>query len=436
MLSRAAAALVLLSCSVVACAQLPVQLPGPSRIWPGEQAAATEAEIADDLLDFAARGAGIVSAAADAIAAASDDPQIDKRTLLWKLQVVPLLRETAFDDDPREGFVRTLTLVVMMRQYLTEGDGRALFGEQQSIAARAAQRLEEDLLAVGTGFLTSEQVARVQAEVAEFAVRRPITGTDFTVQRLQRALAEAETSTRFDFVTSLPLAPFRALEGVSSGAAAIHEFNGTARRFARIVEGLPEQVRWQSELLLYEAEDRRTITAALAAMETLAASADRFSLAADALPEDLAATLADSQAALAQASQALASARELLPPLAEVAGRIDHASTTWSALLTRERPDDRPRRPFDIREWQAAAAEIGTSAEELRSLAVEARALVESQELDGALAHVGAGLDRAEGSARELIDAAAWRLLALIVAFFALLLVYRAITSRLLSRTT
>ena len=84
------------------------------------------------------------------------------------------------------------------------------------------------------------------------------------------------------------MSPFRALGGVSEGAVAIREFNDTAIRFSTVVEGLPDQIRWQSELLLFDLESRDATVRALAAGEALAESANRMTAAVDALPDNVA----------------------------------------------------------------------------------------------------------------------------------------------------
>ena len=74
--------------------------------------------------------------------------------------------------------------------------------------------------------------------------------------------------------------PFRALTGVSEGAQGIREFNRTALQLADLFADLPRLVRWELELLLYDVEDRETLTQSLAAFQVLAESSHRLSQAA------------------------------------------------------------------------------------------------------------------------------------------------------------
>jgi hypothetical protein len=81
-----------------------------------------------------------------------------------------------------------------------------------------------------------------------------------------------------------------------------------------------------------------------------------------------------------------------------------------------------------VTEWERAAREIGAASGRLAELTAQLRGLVESQQFDAALGHVSTTVGLAETSAQEVVDAAAWRGLQLLVAFFVLLLAYRLIS--------
>jgi len=77
------------------------------------------------------------------------------------------------------------------------------------------------------------------------------------------------------------------LEGIDAGAKAISDFNTTARQFSQIVEDMPQHVRWQTELLWYELEEREAVTRALDSFQTLAGSSAKLAATAETLPRDL-----------------------------------------------------------------------------------------------------------------------------------------------------
>jgi hypothetical protein len=408
---------------MLGCAALPVSLPGMRRSEPG----ITQDELRVELADFSSRFGRIVIGAGDRIRDATSDPMIRRRALLWQMRLVPLVQQATFAPAPKEAFIAVNGLVVNQRIYLTTGPGAQLFGPQQPIAAEAARQLEDDFYDIARLFLSTEEVAKLRDEVEVYSAQSGLSGSDFSLTNVQRQIRQARESGRFDWVVSVPMSPFRALEGVGSGAEAIHDFNETALRLSQIVESLPQQMRWQTELLLYNAETRESTITALAAMESFAESASQLAGVAERLPFDLEAALGSSQGALAEANRTLLTAQELIEPLRATAEQVALAGASWGTILQSEGEPDPDARPFDIREYEAAAQGIGEAAAELSGLATQIAVLVETQRLESTLSGVDSAVSRVESGGRGVVDHAAWRGLQLLLAFFALLLVYRLV---------
>lgn len=402
--------------------------------WPGQHdpQSYTEQELVGDMAGFAARFASVVTASADEIADLTDSRRARRSTLVWKIRLIPLVQELAFDDDPREAYVLTLGLTKAMHDYLSVGDGRAIFGEHQPIAVKAAYELEAVALSIGPRFLDAEQMQRLDGQLEDLAQRFPIRGPDFSVETAQSAIVAVESgSAGLGWVTGIPLSPFRALEGVGATGVAMLEINRTALEIAEIVDELPRQNRWQIELLLYDIEERDTVTAGLSAFEQMAASADRVSLAIDRLPDDLRVALSDTQGALAEANQVLLSAQQLMQPISETvaeAGRI-------TALLAQMQGDEggaaEPGRPFDILEYEATLREAGSTVTELRGLLSDLDDVLESGRLEGTILQTVAGT---EDELSELIESAKLAFIQVLLIFFALLLAYRFLALRIARR--
>ncbi len=389
----------------------------PSIPVPGMSAPITEDELSSDVLELANRFSAGVTAAADEVSAKTSSRAERRRALLWKVRLIPLAQEAAFSG-PREGYVELLVLCVAQRQYLTDGAGAQLFGEQQELARAAARRIEADARSYATRFLPGDRAAALAAEVETLAREHPIAG-EFVSEGLQRAFADVEPGARFDWIFTLPMAPFRAFEGVESGAQAIHEFNATARQLGDLAARLPELTRWQLELFAYDLEDRETLLRGLDAFERLAAAAEslptatREQLAAlleesTSAQQELRTTLDALREASASVDATLANARPLAEALERVAGRADAAGATWGELVARLRPADagakEQGRPFDITEYERTASSVRDAAVELRAV-----------------------LDALRAGQTSLGDTLLWRGLVLLVAFFALLVAYRAL---------
>jgi len=393
----------------------------------------TEEDLREALAEFSSHFASVIAGAAELASEQTRDRSIRRRALLMQMNAIPLVQEIAFQPDVQQAYLSTLTLVVMLRQFLTEGAGKNTFGAQQSIVADAVQELESALLELAAEFLEPKQIARMTAQVEAFARARPMQ-PGFGVRGIQSAIAQVPTQAALGWLIEIPMSPFRALEGVSSGAAAIREFNQTALELTHRVQVLPEQIRWQLELLLYDVEDRETVIQSLALMQGLEESADRASRAVESLPAEFGASLEASRGALADANQTIAEARGLVAALDPTVERIRATSEIWAGLV---KPDEQaapaggePGRPFDIREWESAAREISQAAGSLQELAVELRTLSEAQPSSAAVAEFRAAVDGADLRARAIVDLAFWRLAALALLCFALLAAYRLTLGR------
>ena len=392
----------------------------------------TEDDLRQALAEFASRFASVISGAAELATERTRNREVRRRALQLRINAFPLVEEVAFQDDPQQAYVSTLTLVVMLRLHLADDTWKGLFGDQQQLVADAVDQLENDLLVIGARFLTEGEIARMRTEVEAFARTRPVQ-PGFGLQGLKAAVAAVPTTSTFGWIINLPMSPFRALEGVSSGAAAIREFNKTALELTHLVGILPQQVRWQLELLLYDVEDRDTVMQTLAALQGMEQSADRASRAVESLPADLGLSLEASRGALADANHTIAEARALVTALDPTVQGIRSTSEIWAGLLQRDdsaTSGREPGRPFDIREWENTAREISQAATSLQTLAVEFRTLSETQPNSSAVAEVRAILEAADVRARGIVDRAFWRLAALLVLFFGLLAAYRLTLGR------
>jgi hypothetical protein len=399
----------------------------PPQLVPRDSSSLSEADLHAEVLELVNTFSAGVTAAAEEISAGSADRKHRRSALLWKVRMIPLVQEVSLSP-AREGYVSLYIVCVAQSQYLSVGAGRGLFAEQQQIAQLAATRIEAEVRARSERLFGRERAVALAAQVEQLALEQPIQG-EFVAAGLHRSFAKVAPGGKLDWVFAMPMAPFKSLQGVESGAQAIHELNETARQLGDIAASLPMQSRWQTELLLYDVEDRESVARILAAFEQLSASAARFNAVAEQLPsamrQELSALLEESSAAQVELRRTLdairqatggidatlANARPLAESLERIAGSANEAGASWGELVARLRaPAGTPSsaRPFDVTEYERTAAGIRDAASELRALIETARA----------------------GEA-SLANALLWRGLALLGAFFALLLLYRLVAARL-----
>ena len=414
LVQRAAGLALILAAAGGGCASVRAYLPAvPGRA----SAATTEVDLHAALGDWASSFQSTLVAACDQIRSATKERDPRRNCLLWQIRMVPLATQAAFHADPQQSYVAVLALASAQEEYLRDGDGKALFAALQPVAREAAQHIEDDAIEVGRRFLSGKQLARLQTQVDELVQRHPIRGV-FAADALIAGFADPSSQNMFSWVIDLPMVPFRALSGVSDTAQSIHAFNETAQEFTETVGALPQQTRWQLELLLYDAEELEAVDRALDAADAVAGGADRIAGVAEMLPEqlgaELAARLEETRGTLAELDAALARAESLTGPLTHVSDRIGDASAQWTALLTQMRENDSGEsdgRPFDVREYGSAADQIGSASQQVLALLTELRSG------DGA-------------TGRALLDELTWRAGALIVLFFVSLVAYRFVASR------
>lgn len=381
----------------------------------------TEEELREALLQFASRFESTLIATANTIAAGTTDVAIQRRTLRWKLGMTPAITEAAFQSEPEAAYVALLTLATSLDEYLRTGSGRNVFEDQQSIATDASGELLAAAIDVGNRFLDAKQLERVTREVEALVREQPIRG-EFVAEKAQSLVNASATSPIIDWVTAIPMSPFRALQGVDHGAQAIHEFNDTAKQMARVADSMPRMMRWNLQLLALDLSQQGNIEASVESFGTLAESAESLSRTAESLPTML-------HELLSEAERTGRGLEPLAGSLERSATAVAEAGEAWRGLVAElsKPPADpsKPSRPFDIREWQQTAAEVQSAAAELRGLLDSAGALAGSDALAGSLAELADRVERIEAGSQALVDRAAWRVLQLMLAFFGLLFAYR-----------
>lgn len=387
-------------------------------------------ELRQALVQFASRFEATIISTADTIASGSKDPVMQRRALRWKLGMTPAVNEAAFLPEPVSAYVGMLTLATSMREYLKTGTGNEAFGDRQALAVDASEELVTAAVALGERFLNEKELARITKQVQDLVQAQPIRG-EFVAENAQSLVNTSAASPAFDWVTAIPMSPFRALQGVDEGAQSIREFNDTAMEMARTISAMPRLIRWNLQLLALDVSGQGNIAAAVESFDSLARSAALLSTSAETLPEDL-------RTLLAEAERTGKSLGPLSKSLERSATAVAEAGQAWGGLVAElsKPPADpsKPSRPFDIREWEAAATQVSSAASELHTLLESAGTLAGSEVLAGPLAELESRIERLEAGSRDLVDLMAWRGVQLILLVFGLLFAYRFVSHTLESR--
>jgi len=443
--------------------------------------------------DFGDRFSGTVQTAADEIAAATDDWAVRRRTVIWKMRMIKDVRRALQNPFIADAGVDLWILCVQMRQYLEAGDGRTLFGEAQGVAVRAAKRCEEDFVSLGKEVIREEHFGQVKERIEAYAREHPL--KPIFVREAFRSKGETKSGSRnrvrvVSNVLNLPIdvvrAPFQAMGGVGDVAGAVREFSVVAANIGETVDVLPEQARWQVELLAYDLENLKAVGAGIESFERFSRSTERIAETAaqiqttvDNYPDrvrreltgavkeldesqtGLQKTLEQTRAAIAALDKAVHSAGGLADSLEKTSSSLAGAGRAWDGAFasfdrmyryldprpegdaadakeaapgtkggSAQATDDGPAPDSAsaiINDIGKSAAKLASAGAELKALTLEVNKLVREPE-------IGNRLKEVDVTAQAAVDHLAWRVLQVIFAAFAIALGYRFVRVRFVDR--
>jgi len=101
----------------------------------------TSIELRIRLNEFGKFFAGTVEEAADEIISKTDNTEIKKNALEWKINVIPKALESLVILDPVAAGTDVYALCLQMDYFFRLGKGKDLFGEQQRVAIKASDEI-------------------------------------------------------------------------------------------------------------------------------------------------------------------------------------------------------------------------------------------------------------------------------------------------------
>jgi hypothetical protein len=230
------------------------------------------------MFEFAATFANRVEEAADRIRRESDDAEIGRRALMWKIHAIPAAQMACFRRDPLAAMLDMWILGVQMEDFFGNGAGAELFGPQQSIATAASESLLDEIEdAVGAFTKTPESVSIIKRDaVRPWVEVHPIQDLLFTRESPLALYVDMAREYGHDAFASL-----RTLEEVAI------ELAQQVRVYAT---QLPKHARWHAELVTQEAlesEPVRDMVDHLASLEDIARTSSAAVEKIDGITADL-----------------------------------------------------------------------------------------------------------------------------------------------------
>jgi hypothetical protein len=182
------------------------------------------------------RAMGVIQEAANRIIAETDDPEVRRNALLWKMNAIPAFQKAAFHYDPLVAMVDVRVLTGQMIEFFEDGAGKEVFGDWQPLARKAMETIEVDGRSMAAGFADGKTSRELRPHLEAWVREHPI------------------ESLRFNRVSVTPLlAELTETRGRGAGAVmgSLDEGIGDlSDRMKIYADTMPNQARWQAELLI------------------------------------------------------------------------------------------------------------------------------------------------------------------------------------------
>jgi len=215
-----------------------------------------------------------VERAADEIAQQTHDPTTARNSVYWKMRAIPAAQSALLIADNQAAAIQLW--VITAAQLETFDVGAAGFGEFQPIAQQAAKELDDRVKLLASTMLTPEQVALAEESVHEYVeghVGR--TGLETSPEEA-RTWSQSLSSILHKplEVIEAPLSSLNPTSGLSDTALAMQNFTDEFSRARTELGYLPSELRWNTQLLLMEIEQRLDLAAMTKGVAQLGASSD------------------------------------------------------------------------------------------------------------------------------------------------------------------
>jgi len=189
--------------------------------------------------------AGIVVEAADAIIAQSEDPEVRRAALKWKISAVSSIREALFLPEPIAALLDIWALNYQMIDFFETGHGATLFKDQTPIALAAARKINDYLEELTDGIVAdlsdTESRNRTETLLRDWAAENPINLSIGSRESINNQVTE-----------------IAAALGVSLGEAVdtmVTTMDDLNRKLEVYSDQIPAQMRWQAEVFAGDALD-------------------------------------------------------------------------------------------------------------------------------------------------------------------------------------
>jgi len=215
---------------LVACATIPTQTKFMEKEGAKVSSEALRMRLRSEAIPFT----GLMEHAADAASAEATSPAQRRRALVWKINVVPSLYRTLFNQRPLLALLDTWALLVQAEDYLESPGGREAFGPGAGIVLATTKDLQLRVKGIAAWALPEKDLAQVDAKVRAWAAKHPVKLTFATRDSIEQAVVS--------------LAPSEELSAFAVVGLMSEDLEGLISRMDFLPVMVPRQATWQAEL--------------------------------------------------------------------------------------------------------------------------------------------------------------------------------------------
>ncbi len=398
--------------------------------------AVTAAELDKAAYAFADRYTTQLVAATDAVQKGNPSAEQRRAAHAVKLVSVSGIYDIVTNADAANKLMDLLMVVTLQSyRWIDEDMAERTFGARGGPLMQAMRTLRVDIWNVAGRVLRPEQLQQLDALILDWRKRNPhvdilayLRFDEVAGQRGASAIEEIKASGLF--------------AEIASATKVADDSRLLAERAFYQAKRMPFLMTWQMEALMNDVLVKPEMAQSLGVAETIAKSAERVSLVAEKIPQQvaqereavtmlledrngrLAKLLGDVRSTTDSANKVAETSERLTANLRDTAKGLTETSNAVNQLLTQHSgPPKADAKPFDIEPFMQTSANVNQTVAGLNRLLSGTDALAAKKPWAAPLQDAGVLL-------AEQIDRLFWRALTLIVAFFVLLLAYRWLTLR------
>lgn len=210
------------------------------------------------LLDFYDTFSSTTEQSANLIIQNTDDKEVRKMALRWKINGISEARRSLSLPDPFAALIDSRAYCYQLNQFFVSGTGKNYFGEYQNIAIETTESLIEGIDNIALQAVSQAKFNNNQTEFLEWVSQNPILGPVFSRKSTISLFVEYIGDDTKDLTSSL-----------GSIEEALTDMRGGLSIFT---QSLLKQAQWQAELMIEENLEREEFDRALKDIDTIASS--------------------------------------------------------------------------------------------------------------------------------------------------------------------